>query len=48
MHNRERPQLLFDPVSGAPTHLINGVKPPAQDQNGGMDDHTYSIAVSVL
>lgn len=30
MHNRERPQLLFDPVSGVPTHLINGVKPPAQ------------------
>ena len=43
---RERPQLVFDPDSGAPTHLINGVQlPAAQQPRGSQRDYTYSIIV---
>jgi hypothetical protein len=43
---RERPQLVFDPATGAPTHLINGVQLPKSEQpKGGQDDATYSIIV---
>ena len=43
MRRRERPQLVFDPITGAPTHLINGVQPP--QSKGGQNDQTYSIVV---
>ena len=43
MKRRERPQLVFDPATGRPTHLISAVQPPQAD--GGQDDHTFSIAV---
>jgi hypothetical protein len=43
---RERPQLVFDPDTGAPTHLINGVQlPRAQQPPGSQGDYTYSIIV---
>ena len=43
---RERPQLVFDPATGAPTHLINGVQLPHSEQPaGGQGDYTYSIIV---
>ena len=43
---RERPQLVFDPKSGVPTHLINGVQLPQSEQpKGGQNDYTYSIIV---
>ena len=43
---RERPQLVFDPVTGAPTHLINGVQLPRSEQpRDGQQDYTYSIIV---
>ena len=43
---RERPQLVFDPVTGAPTHLINGVQLPKSEQpRDGQQDYTYSIIV---
>jgi hypothetical protein len=41
---RERPQLVLDPDSGAPTHLINGVQPPrALQPAGGRGDASYSL-----
>jgi hypothetical protein len=41
---RERPQLILDPATGAPTHLINGVQPPAALQpRGGRGDASYSF-----
>ena len=41
---RERPQLIFDPATGAPTHLINGVQPPAALQPpGGRGDFSYTL-----
>lgn len=46
MKRRERPQLVFDPVSGRPTHLINGVQPPQSD--GGQEDKTYSLIVPLV
>jgi hypothetical protein len=43
---RERPQLVFDPTTGAPTHLINGVQLPRADQPpDSLQDYTYSIIV---
>jgi hypothetical protein len=47
MQRRERPHLVFDPVTGVPTHLINGVQPPAGDRRdrGGQHDQSYSIIV---
>ena len=43
---RERPQLVFDPETGAPTHLINGVQLPRAAQPGdSQGDYTYSIIV---
>jgi hypothetical protein len=43
---RERPQLVFDPATGAPTHLINGVQLPRDEQpKEGQQDYTYSIIV---
>jgi len=43
---RERPQLVFDPATGAPTHLINGVQlPRASQPPGSQQDYTYSIIV---
>ena len=43
---RERPQLVFDPDTGAPTHLINGVQlPRAQQPAHSQGDYTYSIIV---
>lgn len=43
LKRRERPQLVFDPASGRPTHLINGAEPP--QKRGGQEDFTYSIIV---
>jgi len=41
---RERPQLVLDPVTNAPTHLINGVQPPSKDQpKGGRGDLSYTL-----
>lgn len=43
---RERPQLLFDPVTGEPTHLVNGVQPPGPLQpTGGRGDASYTLVV---
>ena len=43
---RERPQLVFDPDTGAPTHLINGVQLPRAEQPAhSQGDLTYSIIV---
>lgn len=43
---RERPHLVLDPDTGAPTHLINGVKLPSDLQPpGGQGDYSYSIIV---
>lgn len=43
---RERPQLVFDPATGVPTHLINGVQLPRDEQpKEGQQDYTYSIIV---
>jgi len=43
---RERPQLVFDPDTGAPTHLINGVQPPrALQPAGGRGDLSYTLVV---
>lgn len=43
---RERPQLVFDPDTGAPTHLINGVQLPRAEQPvDSQGDYTYSIIV---
>jgi hypothetical protein len=43
---RERPQLIFDPTSGVPVYLINGVQlPGSQQPKGGQSDYTYSIMV---
>lgn len=43
---RERPQLVFDPETGAATHLINGVQLPRADQpHDSQQDYTYSIIV---
>jgi hypothetical protein len=41
MKRRERPQLVFNPSTGAPTHLISAVQPP----QSGQEDQTYSIIV---
>jgi hypothetical protein len=43
---RERPHLVLDPDTGAPTHLINGVQPPQGLQPaGGQGDYAYTIVV---
>jgi len=43
---RERPQLVFDPETGAPTHLINGIQLPRADQPANSQgDYTYSVIV---
>lgn len=43
---RERPQLVFDPETGAPTHLINGIQLPRSAQPGdSQGDYTYSVIV---
>jgi hypothetical protein len=43
---RERPQLVFDPETGAPTHLINGVQLPRSAQPANSQgDYTYSVIV---
>ena len=43
LKRRERPQLVFDPQSGKPTHLINGAE--AAQKDGGQEDRTFSIIV---
>ena len=46
MRRRERPHIVFDPVSGVPTHLINAVLPPLDQRDpGGQHDQSYSLIV---
>ena len=47
--SRERPHLILDPKSGAPTHLVTGASEPARGGGGGgssssgwADDHTVT------
>jgi hypothetical protein len=43
---RERPHLVMDPKTGAPTHLINGVQlPHGMQPPGGQGDYSYTIIV---
>lgn len=44
---RERPQLVFDPVTGVPTHLINGVQLPRAQQPSGPNQHDYTYSIIV-
>jgi len=43
---RERPHLIFDEASGAPSHLLTGVGNPGCGGNTGCPgaDHTYTLA----
>ena len=43
LKRRERPQLVYDPKTGKPTHLINGAE--ATQHDGGQEDKTFSIIV---
>jgi hypothetical protein len=42
MARRERPKLLFDPESGAPTHFYHGAMafPPPTGRDGGSVTYT--------
>jgi hypothetical protein len=46
LKRRERPQLVVDPRSGRPTHLLNGAE--AAQHDGGQEDKTFSIAVPLV
>jgi hypothetical protein len=46
LKRRERPQLVVDPRSGKPTHLLNGAE--AAQHDGGQEDKTFSIAVPLI